>query len=107
MNQLHTFENLLRSHANLIENTHREVAEMRGIIDQLVHKIVTVDEFAQNVDRRLTTTLTGVKERYDPLAETLNERIGMMERVIHELREEPRVRPSLSVPVPPGIQYIN
>ena len=103
LNQLATFENLLRAHANLIQNTNAEVQELKKTVGEVIVKVISVDDYAQKVDERLTKMLTGVKNHYDPLIEALTEKIGHLEVLLQETREGNRLRANLAPPVPPGI----
>ena len=83
-NRFITNENLLRRHAELIANTHQELETAKEIILQMGQKIASMDDYAKNVDGRLTTMMEGVAARYDPSSNEMYQRIqGLEERAMN------------------------
>ena len=57
-------ENLAVTHATFLQQIHDDVHGMKKYNSQITAKIVSLDEYAQNIDKRMTTIRDGQEESY-------------------------------------------
>ena len=84
-----SLEGLAVSQAQLLQQVHGEVREIKGMLTMITSKIQSLDVYAQNVDSRISQVKLDVASNMAQAGRGLNDRIAALERIAEEARAPP------------------
>ena len=93
-----TIEKLSRTHAQGMAALNAEQQQTQTVITQLVQRVNQIDDFAKDIDLRLTTIADGVAGRYEGTIRDISQRLFALEWLARAARQQPQPTPQ---PPPP------
>ena len=75
-------ENLAVTHATFLQQIHDDVSNMKNSVSQLVAKVTSLDEYAQNVDSRVTKVRDEAGAHFKKMSEDMHQRLQAVENYL-------------------------